>query len=158
MPTLSLGVLRDFKNIAVTLSDESSVTEEIVGTSSARTCSPYSATDDAASWSTGRVVGLHQRRLRLKYGPALLQPAPAGKPVEPLPEVHLSAEELERGHSRNYARDRHYCDPTQNNSPEIDVPNDQQQLDDWVRLLKLTHPGRTLLKAFIAWTAALFAL
>lgn len=33
VPTLSLGILRDFKNISVTLSDEGSVTEEIVGMS-----------------------------------------------------------------------------------------------------------------------------
>lgn len=144
MPTLSLGILRDFKNIAVTLSDEGSVTEEIVGAflafhspcGACRLQSLHLTTCPCSRLAPpGRVVGLHQRRLRNKYGPPLLQSGiPDVPPPEPLrPEVRLSAEELRRGHSRNYADDRNYRDPGRNTSPERDVPSEQQLLDDWVR-------------------------
>lgn len=132
MPCLSLGVLRDFKNVAVTLSDEGSVAEEIVG----------------------RVVGIYQRRLREKYGPALLKGSSAQPSIKSLqeaeandrPQITITPAELAQGHSRNYANDPSYRDPTldqeQTNGAKASneanghgtddkEADEQKMLDDW---------------------------
>ncbi|KAL7417827.1 hypothetical protein BDY24DRAFT_373037 [Mrakia frigida] len=123
VPSLSLGVLHDFKNVAVTLSDEGNVAEEIVG----------------------RVVGIYQRRLREKYGPALLNGSTTQPTIKSLqeaesndhPQVSITPSELAQGHSRNYAEDPTYRDPTledkssssdSESTPEAD---EQKSLDDW---------------------------
>jgi hypothetical protein len=98
VPTLSLGVLRDFKNVAVTLTDEGSIAEEIVG----------------------RVVGIHQRRLRESFSPSNLLLGGGPSPVsvssrsrsESSPRVTFDAAELAQGRSRNAAAEPDYRDPT----------------------------------------------
>ncbi|CED85167.1 Predicted lipase/calmodulin-binding heat-shock protein [Phaffia rhodozyma] len=156
VPSLSLGTLRDFRNVALTLSDEGNIAEEIVG----------------------RVVGIYQRRLREKYGPVLLKgstqqdkPVPTLKALQAAeqaerPEVVITREELAKGRTRNYAKDTTYQDSTLR--PEYPGPgearddrmeaededeDDKKMLDDWFFSLiktmradmdndKLYPPGR----------------
>lgn len=117
-------MLHDFKNVAVTLSDEGNVAEEIVG----------------------RVVGIYQRRLREKYGPSLLTGSSTTQPTikslqeaesNDRPKISITPSELAQGHSRNYAEDATYRDPTlgdqgassdSDGNPETD---EQKMLDDW---------------------------
>lgn len=140
VPSLSLGTLRDFRNVALTLGDEGNVAEEIVG----------------------RVVGIYQRRLRDKYGSALLngsssnpirntkQP-PSLKSLQDAeqaekPEIIISKEELNGGRSRNYAQDQDYTDSTlkpgrlEENLKEDE--DEQKMLDDWFfSLIKSKRSG-----------------
>lgn len=46
--------------------------------------------------------------------------------------MRLSPEELKQGHSRNYAGDDDYRDPAKDASPDQDLPDEQQLLEDWV--------------------------
>lgn len=109
VPSLSLGVLRDFKNVATTLKDESNVAEEIVA----------------------RVIGVEQRRLRDKYAPSMLGAGGKVNSTEPLPEVVCSPEEIRQGRTRNCALDQGYRAPGSGSGTSAPMTEDQRQLDDW---------------------------
>ncbi len=98
IPTLSLGMVRDFKNIAHALSEESE--------------------SDVAREIVTRVLGTYRQRstLRARVGgvPEHLAALEAPRPQEaPLSErdMQLSRQELLDGKTRNIARDDNYQDP-----------------------------------------------
>lgn len=101
VPTLSLGMVRDFKNIAHALSEESD--------------------SDVAREIVTRVLGTYRKRsaLRATLGYANKQPSHLASLEPPRPqeiplaerEIQLTQEELLKGKTRNLATDSNYTDP-----------------------------------------------
>lgn len=152
VPTLSLGVLRDLKNMAMGLNSEHGTAEEIVG----------------------RVIGLYQRKFMSGRGAAsYFTAAPATGPISGAPSeagdayislsdmaeeakrVKLTDREIDAGRGGNRALHPKYKDPS---LISTEVPEDQR-LNDWLWSLvktmragndndKLYPPGGQLLPLF----------
>lgn len=123
VPTLSLGVLRDLKNMAMGLASEGGTAEEIVG----------------------RVIGLHQRKfmanrraasqgesVAAQSGTSLMEVADEAR------EVPLSLAEVQSGRGTNKALDPAYQDPSLLGA-EV---SDDRELNDWLySLVKTIRAG-----------------
>ncbi|PWZ02674.1 hypothetical protein BCV70DRAFT_4330 [Testicularia cyperi] len=146
IPTLSLGMVRDFKTIAHTLSEEtdSDIAREIVG----------------------RVVGVYRRRKEIRSSAeyqrripshlsALDPPRPQEAPICER-ELKLSNEELLKGKTRNLAADDNYQDPSLledeldpfsyssggGHMPKASAESEDPDLSDWLwSLIKTIRAG-----------------
>lgn len=127
VPTLSLGVLQDLKNMATGLNSEGGTAEEIVG----------------------RVIGLYQRKfLANRNKSKSSSPVPSNteestacltETAAEAKEVDLSDLEMKAGKSENKALDSNYQDPSLLGPPEL---TEDSELNDWLwSLVKTMRAG-----------------
>lgn len=133
IPTLSLGVFRDLKNMAMGLSGEAGTAEEIVG----------------------RVIGLWQRRFMANRSSSATGVPKSGADVDSTSslteiadearEVPLSNAEIDAGRGSNKALDPSYRDPSLM-GPEV---SDDEELQTWLwSLVKTMRAGNDSAKLY----------